>query len=103
MEQYLESLIIYGTVISIVLIVIVMYFKITSRKSSETQNKIEKAKVSGLYEPISLHPVVSEEMCIGSGACIAACPEKDILGILSGKAVAINASRCVGHGACFHA
>ena len=103
MEQYLESLIIYGTVISIVLIVIVMYFKITSRKSSETQKKIEKAKVSGLYEPISLHPVVSEEMCIGSGACITACPEKDILGILSGKAVAINASRCVGHGACFHA
>jgi len=27
----------------------------------------------------------------------------DILGIVNGKATIINASRCVGHGACFHA
>lgn len=103
MEQLIESFLIYGTVIAIVLVVIIVYFRNTSRKSVETQKKIDKAKISGLYEPISLHPVVSSEMCIGSGACITACPEKDILGILSGKAVTINASRCVGHGACFHA
>jgi len=42
-------------------------------------------------------------MCIGSGACITACPEKDILGIVNGRAYPINASRCVGHGACFDA
>jgi ferredoxin len=30
-------------------------------------------------------------------------PEKDILGIKNGKATIINASRCIGHGACFHA
>ncbi len=41
--------------------------------------------------------------CIGTGACVAACPEKDILGIRKGKATIINASRCIGHGACFHA
>lgn len=34
---------------------------------------------------------------------MSACPEKDILGLLNGKSVTINASRCVGHGACFHA
>jgi thioredoxin reductase len=32
-----------------------------------------------------------------------ACPERDILGIRNGKATTINASRCIGHGACFHA
>ncbi|MEI7981279.1 MAG: NAD(P)-binding domain-containing protein, partial [Bacteroidota bacterium] len=41
--------------------------------------------------------------CIKTGACISACPEKDILGIQNGKATTINASHCVGHGACFHA
>jgi thioredoxin reductase (NADPH) len=34
---------------------------------------------------------------------VEACPEKDILGILKGKATLINASHCIGHGACFHA
>ena len=56
-----------------------------------------------MYEPVSLHPVVDQNTCIQTGACIAACPEKDILGIRNGKATTINASHCVGHGACFHA
>jgi thioredoxin reductase len=34
---------------------------------------------------------------------VAACPEKDIIGIKDGKATTINASKCIGHGACFHA
>ncbi|RPI61487.1 MAG: 4Fe-4S dicluster domain-containing protein, partial [Ignavibacteriales bacterium] len=55
------------------------------------------------HEPVSLHPVINPDICIGSGACIKACPEHDILGIQNGKAQTINASRCVGHGACFHA
>jgi thioredoxin reductase len=46
---------------------------------------------------------VDERRCINTGACIAACPEKDILGIRNGKATTINASQCIGHGACFHA
>ena len=73
------------------------------KKSRETSEKIEKAKEYGIHEPVSLHPVVDTETCIGSGACIAACPEKDILGMINGQAHIINASRCVGHGACFHA
>jgi thioredoxin reductase len=65
--------------------------------------KIEKAKESGLHEPLSLHPVVDHDLCIGSGACITACTERDILGISNGQAVTINASRCVGHGSCYNA
>ena len=68
-----------------------------------TLNKTDKAREHGFHEPVSLHPVVNPDMCIGSGACIKACPEHDILGINNGKAQTINASRCVGHGACFHA
>ncbi len=73
------------------------------KKSNLVEEKILKAKQEGLYEPVSLHPVVDQNTCIQTGACIAACPEKDILGIRNGKATTINASHCVGHGACFHA
>ena len=72
-------------------------------RSVQTISKTVKATEYGLYEPVSLHPVVDLDICIGSGACITACPEHDILGINNGQAQTINASRCVGHGACFHA
>jgi thioredoxin reductase len=63
--------------------------------------KISRAKEIGAFEPVSLYPVVDQNRCIKSGACIKACPEHDVLGIRNGKATTINASRCIGHGACF--
>jgi thioredoxin reductase/Pyruvate/2-oxoacid:ferredoxin oxidoreductase delta subunit len=60
---------------------------------------LEEAKASGLTEPPSLHPVVDPAICVGSGACAAACPEQAI-GIVNGKALLVNPSHCIGHGAC---
>ncbi|MBT8314898.1 MAG: NAD(P)-binding domain-containing protein [Maribacter sp.] len=68
----------------------------------ETVQKVEVAKEEGLFEPVSLYPYIDLNTCIGSGACITACPEKDILGIVDGVATVINTSNCIGHGACFH-
>ena len=99
----IENIIAYGLVILLFGSILGFYLWKNSRKSIKTQEKIDKAKEFGFHEPVSLHPVVNLEMCIGSGACIAACPEKDILGIVNGRAFPINASRCVGHGACFYA
>jgi len=59
----------------------------------------QEAEKQGLAEPPSLHPVVDPGRCIGSGACVHACPE-EALGIVGGKAVLINGSACIGHGAC---
>ncbi|MBK9032483.1 MAG: NAD(P)-binding domain-containing protein [Myxococcales bacterium] len=53
--------------------------------------------------PTSLHPVIDLDDCIGSGACVRACPEKEILGITDGRARLINPLACVGHGACMAA
>ena len=103
MEVLLENLIAYGFVILLFGSILGFYLWKNSRKSLKTQAKIDKAKEFGFHEPVSLHPVVNLDMCIGSGACITACPEKDILGIVNGRAFLINASRCVGHGACFYA
>ncbi|GJQ64389.1 MAG: hypothetical protein SCALA702_34420 [Melioribacteraceae bacterium] len=103
LEVLIENLITYGIVFIIVIGILVYYIKGKKKSSKVVEEKINKAREMGFYEPVSLHPVVDHDICIGSGACIAACPEKDILGIVNGKATTINASRCVGHGACFHA
>lgn len=103
MEVILEEIIIYGSVLLLCAIVVIYYLRMQKKTTEITTQKIAIAKEEGLFEPVSLHPYIDLGTCIGSAACIAACPEKDILGIANGKATVINASNCVGHGACFHA
>jgi thioredoxin reductase (NADPH) len=103
METVVENIAVYGVVILFCLVIVFIYLRKQKRESKRVEEKIATAKLEGLYEPVSLHPVVDENSCIRTGACIAACPEKDILGIRNGKATTINASHCIGHGACFHA
>ncbi len=100
MELLIENIVVYSAALLLCLLVVFLYLRKKRRASKVVEEKIEKAKLNGLYEPVSLHPVVDPGRCIQTGACITACPEKDILGIRNGKATTINASRCVGHGAC---
>ncbi|HPK08874.1 MAG TPA: NAD(P)-binding domain-containing protein [Saprospiraceae bacterium] len=102
MELIVEQILVYGGVGLFCGFVIWMYLRSEKKKSQRTEEKILQAKTEGLYEPVSLHPEIDLNTCIGSAACVAACPEKDILGIVNGKATIIQASQCVGHGACFH-
>jgi thioredoxin reductase (NADPH) len=103
MELIIEKIGVYFLAILFCLVIVIIYLRKQKRDSKKVEEKIATAKLEGLYEPVSLHPVVDENSCIRTGACIAACPEKDILGIRDGKATTINASHCIGHGACFHA
>lgn len=54
----------------------------------------------GAEEPATLHPVIDGDVCIGSGACVRACPEDRALVILGGKGHLAHASGCIGHGEC---
>jgi thioredoxin reductase (NADPH) len=103
MEILIENTLVYGGVLIFCLVIVYIYLRKQKRESKVVEEKIEKAKLNGLFEPVSLHPVIDIHSCIKTGACIIACPERDILGIRNGKATTINASRCIGHGACFHA
>jgi thioredoxin reductase len=103
MEIIFENILIYSLAIILCLVVIVLYLRRQRKNSRIVEEKIIQAKQDGVHEPVSLHPVVDQNTCIGTGACIVACPEQDILGIVNGKATTINASHCIGHGACFHA
>ncbi|MEZ6002258.1 NAD(P)-binding domain-containing protein [Hyphomonas sp.] len=75
-----------------------LFFK--QRASSRAAAIYQEAREAGLTEPTSLHPVIDPALCCGSAACVAACPEGDVIGIIRGKAQLIDPTLCIGHGAC---
>jgi len=91
------TVLLYG--IPLLAIWLLYYWKSTARHK-KSQRILDEAVASGLTEPASLHPVVNHGRCLGCASCIAACPEKDVLGVIHGKAELINPSHCIGHGAC---
>lgn len=93
---------IYTVVILIAAIIVWYYLRAGIQQSKSIENKVKQAQEEGRFQPVSLHPHIDPNRCIGSGACIRACPEEDIIGLLDGRATLINASSCIGHGACFH-
>ncbi|GAA4946098.1 hypothetical protein GCM10023314_19230 [Algibacter agarivorans] len=102
-EVLIEQILVYGTVFMLCATTVFFYLRKKKVESVVVEQKVELAKEEGLFEPVSLYPHINLNFCIGSGACITACPEKDILGIIDGVATVINTANCIGHGACFHA
>lgn len=50
--------------------------------------------------PPSLYPRINHAACICAGACVDACPEGDVLGIVDGRVRLVRPSACVGHADC---
>lgn len=103
METLIEEFLIYGFAGLLVVLVLWIYLRKQKQESILVGQKIQKAIEEGVHEPVSLHPVIDLNTCIKSGTYLEACPEEDVLGIRNGRATLVNASHCVGHGACFHA
>lgn len=76
------------------------YLSRRRRRERKADALRQAALEAGLDQPASLHPKIDPLKCIGCGACVAACPEGDVLGRIGGKAVLIAPSECIGHGAC---
>lgn len=85
--------------VAVFVLVVALYLKRRRKKHETHSAQLQYALETGLMEPPSLHPVVDLTRCMGSGACVMACPEQ-ALGVIKGKAVLINAAHCIGHGAC---
>lgn len=95
--EYQPLLLIYGLPL---LVAACLYILLKHRASSRAAAIYEDARQAGLTEPPSLHPVVDPALCCGSAACVAACPEGNVIGIIKGKAQLIDPTLCIGHGAC---
>jgi thioredoxin reductase len=68
------------------LLILLVYFWKRSAKHRKSQHIYNEAVASGLTEPASLHPVVDHVRCLGCASCVSACPEKNVLGVIHGKA-----------------
>lgn len=82
--------------------VLILYLRRHRRRDGHYSGQLQANVTAGLTDPSSLHPVFDPKKCLGSGACVNACPEHAI-GIIRGKAHLINPTLCIGHGACLPA
>jgi dihydropyrimidine dehydrogenase (NAD+) subunit PreT len=85
---------------SVAVLVAIFYVVARLRENRRARQTLEEAVRQELQVPASLHPVIDPDVCIGSGSCLAACPEGKILGLIDGVAKLVNASSCIGHGRC---
>lgn len=91
---------VYGAPLALVWFVVLWLRAHRERKALAQKHE---AHTAGLTQPASLHPVIDPSMCIGCGACVRACPEGQILGLVNGKAELLEPANCIGHGACANA
>jgi putative YpdA family bacillithiol system oxidoreductase len=59
-----------------------------------------EARERGSHKAQLQHPFVDLSRCFGCGACVKACPEEGVLGLIHGQAAVLHGARCVGHGLC---
>ncbi|RMD95536.1 MAG: 4Fe-4S dicluster domain-containing protein [Calditrichaeota bacterium] len=94
------EILIYVSSALIVLIFPTIYFYKYQKHSRRAREKLQQSIARGLTEPVSLHPKIDPTRCIDTGACVSACPEGEILGIVDGRATLVSPTKCIGHGAC---
>jgi len=99
----METYLIWIFTIIIGMLIVLPYFRKYRKTFAEAQMRKDEAVRLGAHKAIAQHPQIDPFICIGCGACVSACLEGDVLGIVSGKATIINGLKCVGHGKCAEA
>ncbi|HRC85616.1 MAG TPA: NAD(P)-binding domain-containing protein [Thermoanaerobaculia bacterium] len=83
--------------------IVLAYWLAFRRRERQNRERADEAVKLGLSRPMGQYPFIDPAICIGCGACVRACPEKDVLGVVSGLAMVINGARCMGIGQCARA
>ncbi len=92
----------YSTIaifISLLVLTVVPYWLKVRKHSGEAEKKFERNKKAGILNPVTLHPHIDLDTCIGCSNCVEICPE-DVLGMVDGKAAIVSGMKCVGHALC---
>jgi thioredoxin reductase/ferredoxin len=92
--------IVLGAIIGIALLFSLAWRSFESAREAKSAQLIADMAAMGEVAPPSLHPKIDPSRCVGSGACVRACPEHDVIALVGGQAILINPLGCVGHGAC---
>src|SRR5262245_40626902 len=76
-------------------------YVVKGRKTAARHERVlaQTEKLGG-HEPVSLHPHIDVNACIGTGSCVEVCPEKDVLGMIDGLPKLLKPAACIGHGEC---
>ncbi len=94
-----DALLTNGFVTLIVAIPSILYLLSQRKRARLAREAAEKGKVYS-DGPKAQHPRIDTTFCIGCQSCTTVCPEGDVLAMLGGKAVIVNAYKCIGHGLC---
>ncbi len=103
MALRLPDYLLYAIYVLPLVVVHLLFLRRSKKKHKRNLSSLQAATDAGLTEPPSLHPLIDPNRCLGSGACVTACPEGDVLGLIRGKAHLVNPTHCIGHGACMAA
>jgi len=96
----MQSTLIFFLYLLPLLLILSWYTRRKQQAHDSSLSELEENRQAGLLEPASLHPVIDPTRCMGCGSCASACPERNVLGLIDGKAQLINPTHCIGHGAC---
>lgn len=86
--------------ISVALVLTFAWLRFDRAKEEKAVRALADLAEMGEVVPASLHPKIDPNQCIGSGACVHACPEKSVLALVEGRGKLANPLGCIGHGAC---
>jgi len=92
--------VVYVAVAAVCAVIFGGYLLRHRRSAVRARRKLEEQRHFGAGEPVTLHPSIDPNRCISIGACVSACPEGEILGIVDGRAELLDPTKCIGHGAC---
>src|SRR5688572_16039777 len=95
-----EAVVLWSVAAAIVIAVVVPFAVSFRRRHRKDRERKAEAAALGIDRPMAQFPYIDPRLCIGCGACVAACPEGDVLGVVGGTATVINGMRCVGHARC---
>lgn len=96
----MSPILVVGGVVGVAGLLFWLWERVEQRREQVVTQVAQDTAAMGDVVPPSLHPLVDLNTCMGSGACVQACPEKVVIGLVAGQAKLVNPLGCVGHGEC---
>jgi thioredoxin reductase (NADPH) len=101
--QSAQSLSVAFAALFVAVIIYWLWGRHLQKREKKALLTLEDMSALGEVVPDTIHPIIDLDRCIGSGACVRACPEKNVLEIVHGQARLLNPLACIGHSACLPA